>query len=402
TGPASTPCDFDYGLCPGWRQSYSDVFNWTRNTGSTQSSNTGPDSDHTCGSGYYMYIEAINQVAGDNAKLELSVSDNRELSCLTFYYHMYGDTMGTLIVFSGNAVVFNMSGNHGNYWIKAEITISLDTTVTFEGIVGSSHTSDLAIDDVSISSGNCHVPITSPSLPPSTLPDYSTKPTTSKSTITPKAPSAEEIQESVRMEIRDLDMKKWDIEIKDDFKREVARVATEYCAADGARCQLSSRRRRSSDNMIFSADMVHILPGYPMQSPDDSLITLLAFYLQLPQGFSDSVVTKDVLQAIVKSDMPSIEGSMGSSISSVQPFVSTADTKEDEENDEESKPTSVIIGASVGGVLLFVFIVALGFRFVLKRRVHSKKKSRKASLKAMMVSMVMTTMLTLLVSKALN
>ena len=114
--------------------------------------------------------------------------------------------------------------------------------------------------------------------------------------------------------------------------------------------------------MIFSADMVHILPGYPMQSPDDPLITLLAFYLQLPQGFSDSVVTKDVLQAIVKSDMPSIEGSMGSSISSVQPFVSTADTKEDEENDEESKPTSVIIGASVGGVLLFVFIVALGFR----------------------------------------
>ena len=91
-------------------------------------------------------------------------------------------------------------------------------------------------------------------------------------------------------------------------------------------------------------------------------MTLLAFYLQLPQGFSDNVITKDVLQAIVKSDMSSIEGSMGSTISSVQPLASTADTKEDEENAEESKPTNVVIGASVGGVLLFVVIVALGLR----------------------------------------
>ncbi|KAJ7356102.1 hypothetical protein OS493_027030 [Desmophyllum pertusum] len=359
--------------------------------------------------GYYMYIEATNPATGNNAKLVLSVSGNRELSCLTFYYHMYGYTMGTLNVFSGNAVVFNTSGNHGNYWIMVKRTIFLDKTVTFEGTVGSSYTGDLAIDDVSISSGSCYGPTTyptippstrspgvspslppytlpgaSPSLPPYTLPEYSSttkpsssKPSTSKSTITPKEPSTEEIQESVMMEIRDLDMKKWDIEMKYDFKREVARVATEYCAADGSRCQLtetSSRRRRSSDNMVFSADMVHILLGYPMQSPEDPLMTLLAFYLQLPQGFSDNVITKDILQAIVKSDMSSIEGSMGSTISSVQPLASTADTKEDEENAEESKPTNVVIGASVGGVLLFVVIVALGLRFLLKGRVHSKEK----------------------------
>ena len=112
--------------------------------------------------------------------------------------------------------------------------------------------------------------------------------------------------------------------------------------------------------MIFSADMVHI--GYPLQSPDDPLITLLAFYLQRSQGLSDYVVTKDVLQAIVKSDMSSIEGSMGSTIVSVQPLSSTANTKEDEENDDESKPTSVIIVASVVVVLLLAVIVALVLR----------------------------------------
>ena len=46
-----TSCDFDSGLCDGWRQSNADVFDWTRNTGSTASPNTGPSFDHTSGSG---------------------------------------------------------------------------------------------------------------------------------------------------------------------------------------------------------------------------------------------------------------------------------------------------------------------------------------------------------------
>ena len=79
-----------------------------------------------------MYIETSwPRVAGDNAKLELSVPGNGELSCLEFYYHMYGDTMGILAVFSGSAVVFNASGNHNNTWKKAEISIHLDNIVSF-------------------------------------------------------------------------------------------------------------------------------------------------------------------------------------------------------------------------------------------------------------------------------
>lgn len=81
-----------------------------------------------------MYIEASPQFAGDNAKLELSVSGNGEVSCLKFYYHMYGDTMGTLTVFSGNTVVFNISGDHGNNWRKAEINIYLTKTVSMISI----------------------------------------------------------------------------------------------------------------------------------------------------------------------------------------------------------------------------------------------------------------------------
>ncbi|KAL9987825.1 hypothetical protein ACROYT_G002193 [Oculina patagonica] len=175
-----TSCDFDSGLCYGWRQSYSDDFDWIRHRGSTGSSYTGPDYDHTTGSGYYMYIETSSPRApGDSAKLELSVPANGELACLVFYYHMYGDTMGNFTVFSGNAVVFNKSGNHGNYWMKEEITIYLDKTVTFEGIRGSSYRGDIAIDDVSITNGICQrhvsVPTSSPTASASAGPSYPTE-----------------------------------------------------------------------------------------------------------------------------------------------------------------------------------------------------------------------------------
>lgn len=79
-----------------------------------------------------MYIETSSpRVVGDNAKLSFSVSGNKQLFCLKFYYHMYGDTMGTLTVFSGNLAVFNASGNHGNYWNEAKVNIYLDNVVSF-------------------------------------------------------------------------------------------------------------------------------------------------------------------------------------------------------------------------------------------------------------------------------
>ncbi len=78
-----------------------------------------------------MYIEtSYPRVAGDNAKLEFSVPENGEPSCLKFYYHMYGVTMGTINVFSGTVMVFSVTGNHGNHWIKAEITTRLNNTVS--------------------------------------------------------------------------------------------------------------------------------------------------------------------------------------------------------------------------------------------------------------------------------
>ncbi|KAL9986057.1 hypothetical protein ACROYT_G000123 [Oculina patagonica] len=150
-------CSFDDGLCPGWSQSDQDDFDWTNQNGPTLSPGTGPDSDQS-GNGRYMYIETtLPRQYGDIAKLDFSVpsSDKGKLSCLKFYYHMYGETINTLNVYNGNTTIFTKSGNHGNQWMVTKVSITLQSSITFEGIRGDSFTGDIAIDDVSIVEGMC-------------------------------------------------------------------------------------------------------------------------------------------------------------------------------------------------------------------------------------------------------
>ena len=124
------------------------------------------------------------------------------------------------------------------------------------------------------------------------------------------------------------------------------------------------RRRRSSVNVTFTADMVHILPGYPKRSDDPPEVVLLAFYLSLPQGISESsIVPETVLHKIVMGHKDNIETSIGGKISSVDPFPSGTEQQKDEEsdkgNDGKSKTTNVIIGSSLGGGLLLIIIAAV-------------------------------------------
>ena len=71
-----------------------------------------------------MYINtSFPRVQGDNAKLEksgLSFSTKKRLS---FNYHMYGGSMGTLKVLVGGKTVFAKSGDQGNKWHKSSVEI---------------------------------------------------------------------------------------------------------------------------------------------------------------------------------------------------------------------------------------------------------------------------------------
>ena len=83
-------------------------------------------------SGSYLYIETSPRSYGDKARLEfrLPSSEVGKVSCLTFYYHMYGDTINSLNVYSGNSKIFYKYKNQGNVWLKAKMSLTLQRKVS--------------------------------------------------------------------------------------------------------------------------------------------------------------------------------------------------------------------------------------------------------------------------------
>lgn len=112
-----------------------------------------------------MYTEASSpRRPGDKAVLMSANYPITPGSCLSFYYHMYGTRMGTFNVYLRQLFsvkkIFTKTGNQGNKWILGQATLQTTTnfSLLFEGVMGSGYDSDIAIDDVSISSGGCSLP----------------------------------------------------------------------------------------------------------------------------------------------------------------------------------------------------------------------------------------------------
>ena len=132
------------------------------------------------------------------------------------------------------------------------------------------------------------------------------------------------------------------------------------------RCFRSSERR--SSDMVFSPNLVHILPGYPKRSPKDPKNAMLAFYLSLPPEISQgSVVSKEILTIIIKGNMTSIGGSMNASIDALNSPPTAFQSNDDRSNKSEAN-RAVIVGGSVGGSLFVVLIAILLVVYMRNRR----------------------------------
>ena len=78
-----------------------------------------------------MYTEtSAPRRQGDKARLLSPPYPATNGQCLTFWYHMYGSSIGTLSVYTSSfnhlsAPLFTISGNQGNQWRQAQLTIQI-------------------------------------------------------------------------------------------------------------------------------------------------------------------------------------------------------------------------------------------------------------------------------------
>eukprot|EP00966_Prymnesium_polylepis_P297548 6874534-Prymnesium_polylepis.1 len=111
-----------------------------------------------------MYIETSSpRVLGDLFDLSYTCPQSSAAQ-LSWWYHMYGGTIGHLRVKDGSgATLWVKSGNQGNAWQSASVQVS-STPFTFEGERGTATKGDIAVDSVVIACFD--VPPSPPPPPP--------------------------------------------------------------------------------------------------------------------------------------------------------------------------------------------------------------------------------------------
>lgn len=156
--PYSESFETDFG---GWEQVATDDFDWTRNSGPTSSSATGPTA--AADGAFYAYTESswpnypTKTTILNSPCFDLTGQDGTNLS---FAYHMYGSSMGTLnleVSSDGGSTwtsEWSLSGNQGNTWSTASVDLSAYSGSTIQlryvGTTSTSFRSDMAVDDISI------------------------------------------------------------------------------------------------------------------------------------------------------------------------------------------------------------------------------------------------------------
>ncbi|MDA7717072.1 fibronectin type III domain-containing protein, partial [bacterium] len=148
-----------------WTNATGDDIEWTRDSGGTPSTGTGPSTGQD--GSFYLYTEASTNVtpAGSPNKIALLNSPCIDLSnipnaSLDFGYHMLGTAMGSLQVLvstdngASYASVWSQNGSQGNVWNQASVALTAYAgsviQLQFKATTGSGWSSDIAIDNIKI------------------------------------------------------------------------------------------------------------------------------------------------------------------------------------------------------------------------------------------------------------
>ncbi|CAF0847412.1 unnamed protein product, partial [Rotaria sordida] len=197
--PKPGDCTFEIDLC-GWTTNDIDAdMDWLVGQG-IHSFGTGPQYDHTTNTaqGKYLMIETSwPTMPGDRARLHSAVFDgtNGDAKCFRFWYHMYGDSIGTLNVYLFDGAytrIWSLSGNRGNQWYEGQVSyVSMGPhQIVIEGIAGKDYLGDISIDDFTFTTSNCSIRPMNDAVPTigTTLPSTLLTTTTRQTTIAPQSP----------------------------------------------------------------------------------------------------------------------------------------------------------------------------------------------------------------------
>ncbi|XP_035383035.1 enteropeptidase [Electrophorus electricus] len=167
-------CTFEEGFC-FWRQDHEDDDDWIRAKGFTFPALTGPLYDHTLGneSGYYIITQSSQGYWRKAYRIQsLPLASENGSVCLRFWYHMYGMDVWRLIIMtkheSAISTLFLKEGNYGDNWNYGQITINhtADHMVVFEAQKNGGLRNNIALDDISMTSGPCGEGVPGPTTDP--------------------------------------------------------------------------------------------------------------------------------------------------------------------------------------------------------------------------------------------
>ncbi|XP_019617101.1 PREDICTED: MAM and LDL-receptor class A domain-containing protein 1-like [Branchiostoma belcheri] len=110
-----------------------------------------------------LQIDIVAEYRGPGSLYSTFVRPSDSTMCLTFWYHMYGSSMGTLNMYIEmdqalpSVPMWTKSGDQGDEWhmVELQIDIVAEYRVVFEGIIGTSFYSDIALDDITFVPGLC-------------------------------------------------------------------------------------------------------------------------------------------------------------------------------------------------------------------------------------------------------
>ncbi|XP_078681324.1 MAM and LDL-receptor class A domain-containing protein 1-like isoform X2 [Branchiostoma floridae x Branchiostoma belcheri] len=151
-------CDFEANFC-SWKQSEEDNFDFQRGQGSTDTSYTGPQTDHTKGNerGHYAFIDSTGHQSNHKARLVSHNLPAADMCKFRIYYHMFGSGVGSLIVLKRDLTsdtvqeLWRTTGDQGVQWLFASVDVSGPNKyqVLIEATVVGHDQGDIAIDDLS-------------------------------------------------------------------------------------------------------------------------------------------------------------------------------------------------------------------------------------------------------------